>query len=173
MLRTLRRILDAIYLAGGVLGALFLIAILGIIVAQMVARWTGHVFPGATSYAGYCMASASFFALAYSLNKGAHIRVTLVIQGLGRWRDVGEIWCYGIATVLSIYFARYAIKTNYWSYKLHDVSQGQDAMPMWIPQIPMSIGATVLAVAMVDQFVRVVLTEHRGVEEPDLTERAD
>jgi hypothetical protein len=46
MLRLLRRSLDALYLAGGVLGALFLIAILLLIVAQMMARWTGHVFPG-------------------------------------------------------------------------------------------------------------------------------
>jgi len=37
MLRTVRRVLDAIYLAGGVLGALFLVTILGLIVAQMIA----------------------------------------------------------------------------------------------------------------------------------------
>ena len=60
--RTLRRILDTFYLIGGILASLFLIAILAIIVLQMLARWTGHVFPGATDYAGYCMAAASFFA---------------------------------------------------------------------------------------------------------------
>ena len=86
MLRTLRRSLDALYLAGGVLGALFLIAILLLIVAQMTARWTGQVFPGATDYAGYSMAGASFMALAYSMNRGAHIRVNLMLSHLGRWR---------------------------------------------------------------------------------------
>ena len=35
-MRTLRRVLDGLYLAGGVAGACFTIAILGIIVAQMV-----------------------------------------------------------------------------------------------------------------------------------------
>ena len=83
MLRLLRKTLDTLYLAGGVLGGLFLITILGLIVAQMVARWTGQVFPGATNYAGYSMAGASFFSLAYALNKGAHIRVTLVLGALG------------------------------------------------------------------------------------------
>ena len=52
-------------------GAVFLLAILGLIVAQMVARRTGNVFPGGTNYAGYAMAGASFLALAYALNKRA------------------------------------------------------------------------------------------------------
>ena len=62
--RALRRILDGLYLAGGIIAAVFMVAILAIIVLQMLARWTGNVFPGATDYAGYCMAAASFFAFA-------------------------------------------------------------------------------------------------------------
>jgi len=170
-MRILRRILDALYLTGGVLGGLFLLAILGLIVAQMVARWTGQVFPGATNYAGYSMAGASFFALAYALNKGAHIRVSLVLNGLGTWRRYGEIWCYGVAAVTAVFFARYAIKANIWSEKLNDVSQGQDATPLWIPQIAMSVGASLLALALIDQFLRVLLTDHDGVEQPDITEQ--
>ena len=171
MLRLLRKTLDTLYLAGGVLGGLFLITILGLIVAQMIARWTGQVFPGATNYAGYAMAGASFFSLAYALNKGAHIRVTLVLGALGRWRRYGEIWCYGVAAVTAVFFARYAIKTNFGSAKWNDISQGQDATPLWIPQIVMSVGAAMLAVALIDQFLRVLLTEHDGVDEPDITER--
>lgn len=171
MLRLLRKTLDTLYLAGGVLGGLFLITILGLIVTQMIARWTGQVFPGATNYAGYAMAGASFFSLAYALNKGAHIRVTLVLGALGRWRRYGEIWCYGVAAVTAVFFARYAIKTNFGSAKWNDISQGQDATPLWIPQIVMSVGAAMLAVALIDQFLRVLLTEHDGVDEPDITER--
>ena len=70
--RALRRLLDGLYALGGVIAAFFLIAILTLIVLQMLARWTGQVFPGATDYAGYCMAAASFFAFAYALNHGAH-----------------------------------------------------------------------------------------------------
>ncbi|MEM7177547.1 MAG: TRAP transporter small permease, partial [Pseudomonadota bacterium] len=40
-MRLIRKTLDALYLAGGILGALFLIAILALIVLQMAARWTG------------------------------------------------------------------------------------------------------------------------------------
>ena len=170
-LRALRRILDGVYLAGGLAGAAFLVAILVLVVLQMAARWSGHVFPGGPDYAGYAMAGASFLALAHALNRGAHIRVTLVLNALGRWRHLAEVWCYGVATVTAVFFARYAVKANVWSYRLNDVSQGQDATPLWIPQIAMSAGACLLALALADQFVRVLLTRHGGVADPEPADR--
>jgi TRAP-type C4-dicarboxylate transport system permease small subunit len=163
--RTIRTLLDRLYLAAGAVAALFLIAILVTIVLQLLARWTGNVFPGATNYAGYFMAASSFFALAHALNRGSHIRVSLLLTRLGRWRRWGEIWCYGIAAATAVFFARYAIKTNIGSLRWNDISQGQDATPIWIPQIAMSVGATLLAVALIDHFVRILLTDHAGVEE--------
>ncbi|MEM7545322.1 MAG: TRAP transporter small permease [Pseudomonadota bacterium] len=170
MLQTVRRGLDGLYLLGGAIGALFLIAILLIIVGQMIARWVGITFPGASNYAGYCMAAASFFSLAYALNHGAHIRVSLILGKLGRWRRWGEIWCYGVAAVTATYFARYAIKTTYWTEKLNDVSQGLDKTPLWIPQLAMCVGTVLLAIAFWDHLVRILFANHTGVEEPDITE---
>jgi len=152
----LRGPLDLLYRLCGYIAALFLIAILGIIVAQMMARWTGHVFPGSTSYAGYCMAAASFFALAYTLNHGAHIRVTLLLTKLGRWRRFAELWCFGVGAALACYFAWFAVKGIRISIMINDVSQGQDATPLWIPQLSMGIGTIVLAVCLVDHWVRLV-----------------
>ncbi|MEM6932745.1 MAG: TRAP transporter small permease [Pseudomonadota bacterium] len=162
-MRHIRKTLDTLYLTGGILGALFLIAILVLIVMQMVARWTGMVFPGSTDYAGYCMAASSFFALAYALNHGAHIRVTLFLGRMGTWRRYGEIWCYAVAAIIATIFARYAIKANIWSEKLNDISQGQDATPLWIPQVAMSVGTVLLAIALWDHLIRLVLTDHTGV----------
>ena len=48
----------------------------------MLARWTGEVFPGAPDYAGYCMAAASFLAFANALNRGAHIRVSILLNAV-------------------------------------------------------------------------------------------
>ncbi|MGF1611501.1 MAG: TRAP transporter small permease [Kiloniellales bacterium] len=163
-LRLLRRVLDGLYLAGGVVGAGFLLLILLIIVAQMVARWSGQVFPGSTDYAGYCMAAASFFAMAYALNRGAHIRVSLVLVKLGRHRRWAEIWCFGMASALASYFAYYAIKAVHWSHKLNDISQGLDATPIWIPQLAMAVGTTLLAVALVDNLLRLIVTGRDNIE---------
>ena len=155
--RLLRRVLDSIYLAGGVVAACFLVVMLVLIVLQMAARWSGVAFPGSTDYAGYCMAGAAFFAMAYTLNRGAHIRVSLLLTRLGRHRRWAELWCFGIATALSFYFAYYAWKAVYWSRKLNDVSQGLDATPIWIPQISMGLGTTILAIAVIDNLVRVII----------------
>ncbi len=157
-----RRILDKLYFGSGIVAALFLIAILTIVVLQMLARWTGNVFPGATDYAGYCMAAASFFAFAHALNRGAHIRVSLLLQAVGRHRRWLEIWCFGIGTALGWYVAYYAWKGAYWSWKLHDVSQGQDATPIWIPQVSMVVGSIFFAIALTDHLVNLIFTgEHR------------
>lgn len=153
-----RRFLDALYLACGYLAACCLVAILILISLQMLARWTGEIFPGSTDYAGYFMAASSFFAFAYALNNGSHIRVNLLLGALGRHRKWAEIWCFAIATVLAIYWARYAINSVVWSRKLNDVSQGLDATPLWIPQSAMAIGSVIFAVALLDNLVQVVFS---------------
>lgn len=162
-LRFVRRVLDALYLGCGMVAAVFLILILTIIVAQMAARWTGNVFPGSTDYAGYCMAAASFFAMAYALNRGAHIRVSLLLSKMGRYRRWGEIWCLAVGAALACYFAYYAIKAVFWSHKLNDISQGLDATPIWIPQIAMAFGGTLLAIALIDNLLRLVFTGSDGI----------
>jgi TRAP-type C4-dicarboxylate transport system permease small subunit len=153
----LRRSLDTIYRVSGGIAAVALVGLLVVIVLQMAARWTGNTFPGSTSYAGYLMAAASFFAMAYALNHGAHIRVSLFLGKMGRYRRWGEMWCFGIGTALAFYFAYYAIKTVYWSRLLNDISQGQDATPIWIPQISMALGVSILALALADHFLRIVI----------------
>ena len=159
----LRRFLDGLYFTGGMIGAGFLLLILLIIVAQMIARWTGHVLPGSTAYAGYCMAAASFFSLAYALNHGAHIRVTLLLSKLGRFERLGEIWCFSVASFFSGYFAWFAWKAVGISRMINDISQGQDATPLWIPQIAMGLGTTLLFIAFVDNLYRVVVHGEHGI----------
>lgn len=163
VLRSVRRVLDGLYLAAGVIAAFCLIAILLLIVAQMVARWTGEIFPGAANYAGYAMAAASFFAFANALNRGSHIRVSLVLNALPeRFRRILEIWCFSVATAVMWYFTYYAFWFTYWSWKFNEVSQAQDATPMWIPQSVMVIGGGILAIALTDHLVHVLFRgDHR------------
>ncbi len=163
MARRLRAALDFLYLASGVLAALCLVAILVLIVIQMVARWTGEVFPGAPDYAGYAMAAASFLAFASALNHGAHIRVSILLNAVGnraaRWL---EIWCFGIGSLIAWYFVHFAWRFVYWSWKFHDVSQGQDRTALWVPQSAMLAGAVILAIALSDNLVHLIFTgRHR------------
>ncbi|GAA6163043.1 TRAP transporter small permease [Pelagimonas sp. KU-00592-HH] len=165
VLRGLRRGLDFLYLSAGVLAALSLITILGLIVVQMLARWTGEVFPGAPDYAGYAMAAASFLAFANALNRGSHIRVSILLNavpdGLRRWL---EIWCFGVGTAVMWYFVWYAQRFVYWSWKFNDVSQGQDRTPLWIPQSVMLLGAVILAIALTDHLLHVIFKGNHRIE---------
>jgi TRAP-type C4-dicarboxylate transport system permease small subunit len=161
----LRRLLDALYLGSGILAALCLIAILLLIVAQMVARWTGEIFPGAANYAGYAMAAASFFAFANALNRGAHIRVSLLLSALPTGaRRIMEIWCFAIGAAVMWYFTYYAFWFTYWSWKFNEVSQAQDATPLWIPQSVMVIGGALLAIALTDHLVQLFVRGDHGIK---------
>ena len=162
-IRWLRAGLDFIYLAAGVLAALCLISILGLIVLQMLARWTGEVTPGVPEYAGYFMAAASFLAFGHALNRGSHIRVSILINALPekgrRWM---EIWCFALGAIIAWYFVRYASDFVYWSWKFKDISQGQDATLLWIPQSFMLAGAVILAIALTDHLLHLIFDgQHR------------
>lgn len=161
--RRLCAFLDALYTGGGVLAALFLIAILALIVIQMLARWTGQVFSGAPDYAGYCMASASFLAFAHALNRGAHIRVSILLNALNKGRYWLELWCFTLGALAASYLAWYAVKATRWSFKFHDISQGQDATPLWIPQLGMCIGALLLAICFWDNLVRLIVLKKHAI----------
>lgn len=162
-LKALRSGLDFIYLAAGVLAALCLVAILVLIVLQMLARWTGEVAPGIPEYAGYFMAAASFLAFANALNRGSHIRVSILVNAVGpKARRILNIWCFGIGALIAWYFVRYAAKFVYWSWKLNDISQGQDRTALWIPQSFVLLGAVIFAVALTDHLVHLLVSgDHR------------
>ncbi len=160
----MRVFLDSVYRFSGLASALALCAILVLVTAQMVARWLGLIFTGGANYAGYAMATTSFLALAYTFNHNAHIRVSLFVTRSGRWRRAMEIWCYTLASLAACFLAWYAIKATLLSHRINDISQGQDATPLWIPQTFMAMGAVIFAVAVVDNLCRIVLTEHQGVD---------
>lgn len=168
MVQTMRPLLDRLYLISGIGASLFLIMILLLITAQMLARWSGAIITGAPDYTGYCMAAASFLAMPYALNKGAHIRVSLLLNALGRYRRIGEIWCFSVGSYLAVFFAYYAIKSTYESWKFNDISQGQDASPIWIPQLAMCVGLVIFAIAFIDHLFSLLFLGDHNIEEDAL-----
>lgn len=153
----MRRALDRLYDGCAWLAGAFMVAILANILVQVVGSYLGYYVRGTDAYAGYCMAAASFFALAHTLRRGEHIRVTLVLQRLPPGVRRGfELFCLAAAVFLSAYFAWFSWTMAWWSYAFNAVSDAQDMTPLWIPQLAMAIGVSVLAVAFVDELVRVL-----------------
>ena len=165
-MQAVRAGLNFLYTASGVAAALCLIAILALIVVQMLARWTGEVFPGAPDYAGYAMAAASFLAFASALNKGSHIRVSIILNAVGpTLRRLINIWCFAIGTAIAWYFVYYAYRFVYFSWKFNDISQGQDRTALWIPQSVMLFGAAVLAIALTDHLLSLIFKGDHRIEQ--------
>jgi TRAP-type C4-dicarboxylate transport system permease small subunit len=152
---TLRRTLDRLYDAAGLLAALFLVGTLAMVLTGIAGRWFGFHLPGTDAYAGYCMAAAGFLALAHTFRRGEHIRVTLLLEHAGpRLRHALELWALAAATVLAALFAWYSARLAWQSYEFNDVSTASDATALWIPQLTMAAGTIVLLVALVDALVR-------------------
>jgi len=153
----LRKALDLLYDAAGYLAAFFMVGILLMVLASVVGRLAGFNLRGSDAYAGYCMAAASFLALAHTLKRGEHIRVTLFLDRFGgRLRRPLELWSHAAGTFFCAALAWFSVRLVLQSHEFNDISQGNDATPLWIPQIGMAVGAVVLLVAMLDDFVGVV-----------------
>lgn len=153
----MRKALDLLYDAAGYLAAFFMIGILLMVLASVVGRAAGFNLRGSDAYAGYAMAAASFLALAHTLKRGEHIRVTLLLERFhGRLRRPLELWCHAAGTLFCSGLAFYSARLVWQSFTFNDISQGNDATPLWIPQIAMAVGAAVLLIAMLDDFILVI-----------------
>ena len=150
----MRKLLDTLYDSAAALAALFLVGLLLMVLLSIFGRQLHFHVPGTDAYAGYLMVASGFLALAHTLKRGEHIRVTLLLGALrGGWEKGMELWALGFATLLSAMFAFYSCKLAWQSRAFHDISTASDATPLWIPQIGMAAGAVILAIAFCDELV--------------------
>lgn len=156
----MRKLLDGLYAASGWLAGLCMIGVLLMVLLSIISRNFGFSAPGTDAYAGYAMAGAGFLALASTLKKGEHIRVTLVLGALkGTSRKVLELVALLIAVVLSGFLAFYSCRLVWQSLAFDDISTGIDATPMWIPQLSMAMGTVIFFIAFVDEMILELLGE--------------
>jgi TRAP-type C4-dicarboxylate transport system permease small subunit len=155
----MRRALNLLYLSSAWAAAAAMVGVLVMVMLSVLGRLLHFHLPGADAYAGYAMAGAGFLALAHTLKKGEHIRVTLIIGKLtGKARKGLELWALSVAVALSGLFAFYAWRLVLQSREFNDISTGSDATPLWIPQLLMAVGTNVLLIAFLDDW----LMELRG-----------
>lgn len=149
----MRKFLDGLYTGSGWLAGLGMIGVLLTVSYSIAGRLAGFPVGGIDAYAGYLMAGAGFLALASTLKKGEHIRVTLVLGMLkGAKRRGLELVALAIATALSGFLALYSARLVWQSWAYQDISTGIDATPLWIPQISMALGTLIFFIAFLDEF---------------------
>lgn len=146
--------LHHLYRISGLLSAVSLTLICGLILAQVVARNLGTTVRDAEEFAAWAMAAAGFFGLPYALHQGAHIRVAVVTRFVPQaLHHTMELISSAIGLALACYLAWFCSSFVLESWRFNEVSQGLVPVPMWIPQLPMVFGSVLLAVAFAERLV--------------------
>ena len=154
----MRRALNLVYDGAAVLAALCMVGLLAMVLLAIASRLLHFHVPGTDAYAGYLMAAAGFLALAHTLKRGEHIRVTLVLGALrGRARRALEVWSLAAGSALALLAAWYSARLAWQSHLFNDISTGNDATPLWLPQLSMAAGTAILALALLDELVLALL----------------
>jgi len=153
--------LKILYKLSGYLAAFFLVLVAVFILTGIASRIFGFYIRGLAEYSGYCMAAASFFALAYTFVEGGHIRITLFLEKVSTAKKkLLEIWCLIISSLFSGYMAFYFPKMLFISYKFQERSEGADEILIWIPQISVSLGSIIFFIAVFHQLILKILDKN-------------
>lgn len=153
----MRRLLDFLYEASAWLAALCMVGTLAMVLAGLLNRFRPLPFSGFDAMAGYFVAAAGFLALAHTLKRGDHVRVTVLLHSVGPLqRRILEVLCLTVALGLSSVLAWYATEMAWTSWLSGSVSLQPDRTLLWVPQSAMALGVGVFCLALFDEWCRAI-----------------
>jgi TRAP-type C4-dicarboxylate transport system permease small subunit len=142
---------DAMVDAGFAVAKLAVAAMMVLITAEVVARAVlGMSLMVVDEFSGYLLVVMTFFGAAYSLRRGALLRIELVLDAMsGRTRAVAECLFNAAALILIGYFVfrQGVFAWSTWTRGM--VAPTLSEIPLWIPQLAIPIGSLLLAVGLV------------------------
>lgn len=136
-------------------GVLFVVAMMVVVTYEVLQR---YVFNAPTMWsdeiASYLLIAIVFLGLAQNLRQGSHIRIDVITNLVPtRTRLVLEVLAYAIGVVFSIMLVM-GTWTRFDNFWLRHTSSDSPLMtPLWIPMVPVVLGAAVLSLAMVAGFI--------------------
>jgi TRAP-type C4-dicarboxylate transport system permease small subunit len=149
-----RRGLDAFYAATAFVAAAATVLIMLVVFVQVGGRLLGLGIRGADGVVAWLTASACLSGAGYAFTRDSHVKVDLLVKRLrgGLQRTVAV--AAALAALAISAYAAYACVLMVWeSWTLGDVSHGDIAVKLWIPQLGVAVGAVALAVAVADALV--------------------
>ncbi|HEY8267726.1 MAG TPA: TRAP transporter small permease subunit [Xanthobacteraceae bacterium] len=160
----MRSLLDRFYALTLWLAAACLVTIALLVGVQVIGRIAdlllkltgrppyGFMIASLAEMAGYLLAATTFLALAATLKRGAHIRVTMLLGVLPpRARFLFELWVLTAGSAF-VAFMTWSVARLVWdSIRFNEVSYGLLPIPLAIPQAAMAVGLLALLVALLDE----------------------
>lgn len=159
MQRLLGRVLDA----AGALAAGFVLAIFLVMLVSTLMRTFGLRTGGTDDVVSWMTAAAAFFGLAHTFRHGDFVRVGLVLDSVGpRARHALELLSLSIATLFTGYLAGSLVSYVHDTWRFGDMANGLVVIPLWIPQISLAIGSSLLFLAVLEALVDVLRGRRPG-----------
>ena len=152
-MKNFQRILDKVYTVSAILAS-FCTAMIGFLIfTEIVLRFFGTTIPGVIELVVFCMVASAFLALAQTLRKNEHIRITVLISHLPpKIRRWFEVWCLSVSALFFGTLAYYTIFMAYESFIFNEMSDGVVGIPLWIPQLFMFWGVTLITITFIENF---------------------
>lgn len=152
----LQRIADGLSLAASYLAVACIVALTGLVMAEILVAVLSRVVPGVPSgigiaweYSGYLMGGAFMLGAGMTLRAGLQIRVELLLRaGQGRYAQLLEFASSLIGAIISVFLAWSMVAFALRSYSFGEVSQ-DSFTPLWPAQGLLALGAVVLALQMI------------------------
>jgi len=155
----MRSILDKIYLVSAIIAGSSLVLMTLLMLSQIVGRWFDIIVPSTEDFSGFLLASATFMALPYAFRSGSHIRVSLFLALIPPViRKKIEVIVLLLVVILMAYVAWSVTLMVIETWEFEELTQGYVAVPLWIPQVPLALGLILFLIALVDDFITLLMT---------------
>jgi TRAP-type C4-dicarboxylate transport system permease small subunit len=152
-----RRFLDRLYAASGVLAAVCLFLIFIVMMAQSLGREAGVLLRGGDDIVAWLCAASAFLALGHTFRHGELVRVGLWLDKLGaRERRLAELFALGLTAAFVAYMLWAVTRFVYESWQFKEVAQGLIRLPIWIPQMSFASGVLIFFIAVLDELILVL-----------------
>ncbi len=162
----MRKALDGLYSGGLILACLAMVTIAAMVLLQILGRVLdralvtvgaspiGFTIPSLSDFGGFLFVAAATLALPATLRAGGHVRVSLLLRVGGAWVQRGLMILVLLAALALAGFAAWHSGGQALdSWRFASVSFGMVRVPLWIPQGVMTLGFTLLAIAVADELV--------------------
>lgn len=154
---------DACARVGGWLSALMILAVLAITIVAVVRRYLlSDPLLGADAAVGFLVVFIVMLGAAEALRRGDHIRIDILYDRCGPrlrwWLDLlAQLSVLGFAVLLGLTGWR----TMMFSRRFEAYSPGELALPMWMLQTALVLGALLLGLAALTAFLRLLARRPR------------
>ncbi|MBT3143228.1 TRAP transporter small permease [Ruegeria litorea] len=164
-MRLVLRLIDAVSYLALICAGFILVYAVGHILLETVLRslfdTSTHVLD---EFIGFAILSVTFLSLSWTLRDGSMIRVNLLTERLStkarRWLEIGVALC---ASGLGAFFCTFLWRNLAKNWKRGAVSESVAEVPLWIPDLIVFIGATLLILQLAAHALRpFIQTQQEG-----------